>query len=405
MSLLAAIASYDNLAKAYSWLMRRERDYSDSWWELFGDGEEKTIAKISSQLLSGRFKLDAIHEYRWLSFEGETLKSWAWEAIDVLVLRALAQVLTPYLQTTVGLKVSNLKGGGGSKNAVHQIMEQVSNYEFVLKTDVKDFYQSIDHSLLRQQLTDAIEDPQVLKLLDQYLDSSIYFGGVWFSRWGKGISTGCPLASLIGAFYLHSLDKLLLSKNKNNKFFFIRFADDILILTKTRWHLREMIATLNAAFESLFIVKHPNKTFIGRIAKGFDFLGYVYKNGVFKVAKKTLVKCTKKIAQLLEHDVLKYQKNKTFEIGESTRAYIERFLAWSRARLPRKNLLVSPSVMDIKSVFYEWVDSLKESLGNHPSSPHGKEGFFGLRLLRCQEAYDFLALLEGNDFNFFLLAD
>ena len=46
--------------------------------------------------------------------------------------------------------------------------------------------------------------------------------------------------------------------------------------------------------------KHPDKTFIGRIAKGFDFLGYSFEPKGLSIAPKTLANFLDRIAQLYE---------------------------------------------------------------------------------------------------------
>ena len=55
---------------------------------------------------------------------------------------------------------------------------------------------------------------------------------------------------------------------------YVRYMDDIVILAKTRWRLRAAIRTLRVAMQSLNLRVHQQKRFIGRIDKGFDFLGY-----------------------------------------------------------------------------------------------------------------------------------
>ena len=56
--------------------------------------------------------------------------------------------------------------------------------------------------------------------------------------------------------------------------YYVHYMDDILIMAPTRWKLLRAIKQLNQIFSQLKLVQHPNKTFIGRIEKGFDFLGY-----------------------------------------------------------------------------------------------------------------------------------
>jgi hypothetical protein len=66
--------------------------------------------------------------------------------------------------------------------------------------------------------------------------------------------------------------------------------DDVLILAPTRWKLREAIRVLNQTFSELRLEKHPDKTFIGHIEKGFDFLGYHFSPEGLSIAEKTIEK-------------------------------------------------------------------------------------------------------------------
>jgi len=51
--------------------------------------------------------------------------------------------------------------------------------------------------------------------------------------------------------------------------FYMRFMDDILVLAPTRWRFRKAV---KAVLVSLTLEKYPDKTFVGRIERGFDFL-------------------------------------------------------------------------------------------------------------------------------------
>jgi hypothetical protein len=53
--------------------------------------------------------------------------------------------------------------------------------------------------------------------------------------------------------------------------------DDWVILAPTRWKLRRAIKVVNQMLTELKVEKHPDKTFTGRIERGFDFLGYTHR--------------------------------------------------------------------------------------------------------------------------------
>jgi len=77
--------------------------------------------------------------------------------------------------------------------------------------------------------------------------------------------------------------------------------DDFLILCKTRHHCKRAVKTLNQFFNHFGFKQHPDKTFIGRISKSFDWLGYQFnKQGVISVSPRSLENFHKKLCQLYE---------------------------------------------------------------------------------------------------------
>ena len=56
--------------------------------------------------------------------------------------------------------------------------------------------------------------------------------------------------------------------------FYARFMDDWVVLAPTRWKLRAAVRCVNQTLAELKVQQHPDKTFVGRISRGFDFLGY-----------------------------------------------------------------------------------------------------------------------------------
>ena len=183
----------------------------------------------------------------------------------------------------VSPRCTHLKGNGGAKHAVREVRDHLPGNRFVLRTDVKSYYASIDHLLLLDQLAVHIKDRRVLNLVGQYLRRTSERGGSFWD-YDKGISLGCPLSPLIGAFFLHALD----GAAAKLRLFYVRFMDDILILAPTRWQLRGAVKVVNQTLGTLSLEKHPDKTFIGRIERGFDFLGYHFSPAGLSVPRKQL---------------------------------------------------------------------------------------------------------------------
>ena len=70
------------------------------------------------------------------------------------------------------------------------------------------------------------------------------------------------------------------------------------ILAPTRWKLRAAIRLVNETLAELKVEQHPDKTFIGRIRRGFDFLGYVFSPTGLEVAPRAVEHCVERVAQL-----------------------------------------------------------------------------------------------------------
>ena len=211
---------------------------------------------------------------------------------------------------------------------VQYVYDQLPGYRFVLRTDVKAYYESIDHYLLMGQLAKHIKDKFILNLLWQYLHRIVEGGGL-YKEVQKGVLRGCPLSPLIGAFFLSCLDEQF----QYDGLFYVRYMDDILIMTTTRWKLRRAVKLLNETFTVLKLEKHPDKTFIGRIEKGFDFLGYHFCNRGLSVADITWDKFVARLCRLYE------QKRASPECDELLGIYARRWQRWTTAGLETLNLL------------------------------------------------------------------
>ncbi|WP_252731868.1 reverse transcriptase domain-containing protein [Paraglaciecola arctica] len=101
---------------------------------------------------------------------------------------------------------------------------------------------------------------------------------------------------MISSFYLYELDKEMESKHV----FYRRYMDDIIVLSSSRWKLRKAIKIVNQHFEKLQLKQHPDKTTIGRITNGFDFLGYQIGQEKITVSNRTFKNHIRRLSQLYE---------------------------------------------------------------------------------------------------------
>jgi hypothetical protein len=301
------------LDAAFNWLCHRRRNYpdhADVWHLRFHWAREKV--RVFKQLQNRCYQFSPLQKVQ--KADGKIIHLWS--AHDALVLKVLSILLAEVLP--ISPACTHVKGHGGLKSTVRKVYDQLPGYRFVLRTDVKGYYESIDHFLLMDQLADHIKDKFILNLLWQYLHRMVERGGL-YKEIQQGISRGCPLSPLIGAFFLSSLDEQF----QQNGLFYVRYMDDILILTPTRWRLRRAVRRLNETFTALKLEKHPNKTFIGRIEKRFDFLGY-------RISPNSLLPATRTLQQYCTHIDRLYEQGAHESRIEQ---YRRRWRAWVKGGL------------------------------------------------------------------------
>ncbi len=150
MAILAELTSDEVLETAYGWLCKRRRNYpadADVW--SFRQRWPADKDRLKAELAAGRFRFGLLT--RITLVDGEEVDLWS--ARDALVLKALTIVLAKHLP--VSDRCTHVKGHGGAKAAVRQVWARLAENRFVLRTDVKSYYASIDHFLLLDQLADV----------------------------------------------------------------------------------------------------------------------------------------------------------------------------------------------------------------------------------------------------------
>jgi len=126
---------------------------------------------------------------------------------------------------------------------------------------------------------------------------------------------------VLGAFFLHELDERLGATG----LFYVRFMDYVVVLAPTRWQLRRAIAVLNRTFALLGLEKQRAKTFIGRVERGFDFLGYRLSPSGLTVAEETLRRFVARVTRLYE------QEGDRRATAVSLGLYVRRWATWAMA--------------------------------------------------------------------------
>jgi RNA-directed DNA polymerase len=259
---IGEVASSAVLDSAFAWLCKRRVDYADSAdvWNVRRRWPDLK-PQLQDALLRGQYRFQPL---RRIQVQGECRELWA--ALDALVLKALAIVLSRRLDFPRSCYHVPGKDGEkrGAKAAVRHICSRLPSNQFVFRSDVQSYYASIDHAVLLALVRQRIDGPIVLDLVGQYLRRTVDQDCL-YTTVTCGISLGCPLSPLMAALYLEPLDRRLEATGLT----YARFMDDWVILAPTRWSLRRAVRIVNETLRELRVEQHPDKTFIVMQSSGY----------------------------------------------------------------------------------------------------------------------------------------
>lgn len=162
--------------------------------------------------------------------------------------------------------------------------------KYCLKLDVRKFYPSVDHTVMKEILNRKIKDKRFLNILYEIIDSVNGIDNIY----GRGLPIGNYLSQYLANLYLSPLDHWLKEEVKVKHYF--RYADDIVILSGNKEELKVILTLIKLYLNSVLKleVKQNYQIFPVEI-RGIDFIGYVFKHDFIKVRKSIKLKCKRKI--------------------------------------------------------------------------------------------------------------
>jgi RNA-directed DNA polymerase len=150
--------------------------------------------------------------------------------LDRFVEQCIAQVLSAIWDHTFSEYSFGYRPERSQAQAVEQFRQHVEEgYTYVVCIDLSKFFDRVNHDRLMSRLAQRIEDKRVLKIIRAFLNSGVQINDI-VEHPGEGTPQGGPLSPLLSNIVLDELDKELERQGLR----FVRYADDIVILTRTR---------------------------------------------------------------------------------------------------------------------------------------------------------------------------
>ncbi len=218
--------------------------------------------------------------------------------VDRVIAQAIAQVLTPVYEKQFS---SNSYGFRPRRNA-HQALNRCRNYitdgyKYAVDMDLEKFFDTVNQSKLIEVLSRTVKDGRVVSLIHKYLNAGVVIRNK-FEETSMGVQQGSPLSPLLSNIMLNELDKELEKRGHP----FVRYADDLVILCKSKRSAERTLANIIPYIENkLFLRVNREKTKAAHIRE-IKFLGYsfyMYKGeGRLRVHPKSIAKMKARIRTL-----------------------------------------------------------------------------------------------------------
>jgi group II intron reverse transcriptase/maturase len=263
---------------------------------------------------------------------------------DKLLQRAVVMLLEPlyeqdFLDCSYGFRPDR-----SAHQALQALWKQTMDMKggWILEVDIRKFFDTLDHSHLRELLQRRVRDGVILRLIGKWLNAGVLEDGAVTTP-EAGTPQGGVISPLLANIYLHYvLDEWFEQQVKprlRGRAFLVRYADDFVIGFENEEDARRVQGVLGKRFAKYGLTLHPEKTRLvafgrpadqtkdssqkeGATAGTFDLLGFTHywgksRRGKWVVSRKTassrLRRAIKKIAEWC-------RKNRHEPVGEQHQA-------------------------------------------------------------------------------------
>ncbi len=237
---------------------------------------------------------------------------------DRLLHHALYRKLYPFFDKTFIADSYSCRIDKGTHKAINKFREyfyKVSKNNtktcWILKCDIRKFFANIDHDILLKILGEYIPDKNILKLLENIIESFQTNEKphpnplLKKERW-IGLPLGNLTSQLLVNIYMNNFDQF--TKHQMKAKYYIRYADDFVFLSESRELLKEQLLLVEKFLaEELKLEMHPNKVFIKTLSSGVDFLGMInfFDHRVLRTAtERRMIRRIKDKKQDLEKNLM-----------------------------------------------------------------------------------------------------
>lgn len=270
-TLFRRISATENLFAAWRMFSRGKHGKKDvAAYERY---LEENVFTLQEELTTGRYRHGAYQAFVVRDPKERSIHKAG--VRDRLLHQAVCRIIEPLFERSFIFDSFSCRLGKGTHAASRRLRRFLRSASqnntrtvWVLKCDVRRFFDSVDHEILFALLRKKIRCRQTLRLLRHII-------GSFAKSPGKGLPLGSLTSQLFANIYLHELDRFV--KHSLRRTWYLRYCDDFVVLDRSRQHLLAVVPQIQSFLKTrLRLDIHPRKINVRSWNQGIDFVGYVH---------------------------------------------------------------------------------------------------------------------------------
>ena len=253
---------------------------------------------------------------------------------DRVVHHALLNVIEPLFERSFIFDSYANRVGKGTHCAIRRYQKFLRSHEYVLKCDIKKYFASIDHEILKVLLRKRVADKKVLWLIDVIIDNSNHQENVIDYFPGDDLFTplsrrkGLPIGNLTSQFYanvyLNQLDHFV--KEILHCPAYIRYVDDFVLFSNLKSQLKEWLDQLSCFLIKLRLKLNTTHCSIYPARIGGRFLGQLIFRTHRRLASDNVKRFKKRLRKWQNRKPANVQQCIASWVGHAKQADTEQLL-------------------------------------------------------------------------------
>lgn len=310
-NLMPQILRFDNLRYAFLKAARGKQDKASV--KAFRENLDERLEEIRTQLSEGSFKFD--HYHFFTIYDPKKRLICAAPFPTRVVFHALMNVCEPVLERWQIYDSYACRRGKGTYKALERTKDYAGKYRWFVKLDVRKFFDSIDHDVLKRSLSRLFKEPLLLRIFCDIIDSHS-------SLPGRGLPMGNLTSQHFANHYMALADHY--AKEQLGAKAMVRYMDDILFFHDDRDELKTLAEKyVTFLSEQMKLELHP--MVLNRTIYGVPYLGYVVYKEKLRLNQRSRRRFRQKVSDLDEARVTGcMEERECVERMQSALAFIQK---------------------------------------------------------------------------------